>query len=269
MSRKSSIQQKIMKVIMLTSGIVLFMTCLAFFVYEYITARQVLKRQVVTLGKIIATNSSAALAFDSHADAAEILNALRAEGNIKAAALYDKDGNLFAKYPSDISPFFLPTHPGRMGYYYNESYLEGFHEVKQGDSQMGAVFLRSDLRIIYQRFILYGVIASLFIIISFIFAWFISKRLQKTISTPILELAKTAKIVSDEKNYSVRASNTSNDEVGVLTEAFNHMLTRIEIQNAEITELNQNLELKVKERTQQLELAFDALKQQTAFTERI
>ncbi len=269
MSRKSSIQQKMMKVIMLTSGIVLFMTCLAFFVYEYITARQVLKRQVVTLGKIIATNSSAALAFDSHADAAEILNALRAESNIKAAALYDKDGNLFAKYPADISPFFLPTHPGRMGYYYSESYLEGFHEVKEGDSQMGAVFIRSDLRIIYQRFILYGVIASLFIIISFIFAWFISKGLQKTISTPILELAKTAKIVSDEKNYSVRASNTSNDEVGVLTKAFNHMLTRIEIQNAEITELNQNLELKVKERTQQLELAFDALKQQTAFTERI
>lgn len=269
MTRKSSIQQKLMKVIMLTSGIVLFMTCLAFFVYEYITARQLLKRQVMTLGEIVAANSSAALAFDSHPDAAEILNALAAESNIKAAALYDNDGNLFAKYPAEISPFFLPKHPGRLGYYYNDSHLEGFHEVKQGNTQMGSLFLRSDLRVIYQRFILYGVIASLFIIISFIFAWFISKRLQKTISMPILELAETATVVSEEKNYSVRARNRSNDEVGVLTKAFNHMLTRIEIQNAEITELNQNLEMKVKERTQQLELAFDALKQQTAFTERI
>src|SRR6476661_5931260 len=102
MSSVSSIQQKIMKVIMLTSGIVLFMTCAAFFVYEYITAREMLRRQVFTLGQIIAANSTAALAFDNSQDANETLNSLKAENNIKAAALYDNEGRLFAKYPSDI-----------------------------------------------------------------------------------------------------------------------------------------------------------------------
>lgn len=269
MNSNSSIQQKMMKVIMLTSGIVLFMTCAAFFVYEYITARHLLKRQINTLGEIIATNSTAALAFDSHEDAVEILNALRAEHNIKAAALYDENGELFAKYPSTISPFFIPKHPGRIGYYYSETYLEGFHQVVQNNTRLGTLFLRSDLQIVYQRFLLYGLLASLFIIISFIFSWFISKRLQQSVSNPILELADTAKVVSDEKNYSVRATKHSDDEVGVLTDAFNHMLTRIEIQNAEITGLNQNLEMKVKDRTHQLENAFDALKQQTEFTEKI
>lgn len=254
---------------MLTSGIVLFMTCAAFFVYEYVTARQILRRQVFTLGEIVATNSTAALAFKSHDDASEILNALRAESNIKAAALYDEDGNLFAKYPATLSPFFLPKHPGRLGYYYNENYLEGFHIVAQGNTRLGTIFLRSDLRIIYQRFLLYAIIATLFIVISFIFAYFISKHLQKSVSTPILDLANVAKVVSDEKNYSVRAFNRSNDEVGTLTDAFNHMLTRIEIQNAEITGLNQNLEMKVRERTHQLENAFEELKQQTEFTEKM
>jgi PAS domain S-box-containing protein len=254
---------------MLTSGIVLFMTCSAFFVYEYITAHQLLKRQILTLGGIVATNSTAALAFDSHEDAVEILNALRAEYNIKAAALYDNNGTLFAKYPATLPTFYLPLHPGKLGYHYTDSFLEGFQVVEQNGTKLGTLFLRADMRAMYQRFLLYGIIASLFIIISFIFAWFISKRLQKSISYPILELADTAKIVSDEQNYSVRAANRSNDEVGLLTDAFNHMLTRIEIQNAEITGLNQNLEMKVKERTREVEKAYQALKQQTEFSEKI
>src|SRR5688500_11999465 len=108
MDAKDSIQRKLMKVIMMTSGIVLFMTCTAFFIYEYITAHQLTKRQIATLGGIIAANSTAALAFHSQDDASEILNALRAESNINAAALYDTEGNLFAKYPSKLPVFFLP-----------------------------------------------------------------------------------------------------------------------------------------------------------------
>lgn len=254
---------------MLTSGIVLFMTCAAFFVYEYITAREMLRRQVITLGQIIAANSTAALAFDNSQDANETLNSLKAENNIKAAALYDNEGRLFAKYPSDISPFYIPAHPGHLGYRFNSPYLEGFQVVEQNGTRVGTIFMRSDMRMMYQRFILYGIIASIFIVISFIFAWVISKKLQRTISTPILQLADTAKIVSDEQNYSVRAVKRSDDEVGTLTDAFNHMLTRIGLQNAEITGLNQNLENKVRERTRELEMTNEALTEQTQFSRNI
>jgi PAS domain S-box-containing protein len=258
-----------MKVIMLTSGIVLIITCAAFFVYEYITAREMMRRQISTLGQIIATNSTAALAFDDQQDAAEILNALKAETNIKAAALYDEDGKLFAKYPAVIHSFYLPRYPGRLGYYFNDPFLEGFHVVEQNGMRLGTIFLRTDMQAMYERFMLYGIIAIIFIIISFVFAWAISKKLQRSISTPILQLADTAKIVSDEQNYSVRAIKRSDDEVGLLTDAFNHMLTRIGIQNAEITELNQNLETKVRDRTRELEMANEALIEQTAFSQNI
>ena len=254
---------------MLISGIVLFMTCAAFFVYEYITAREMMRRQISTLGQIIATNSTAALAFDNERDAAEMLNALKAETNIKAAALYDEDGRLFAKYPATIPEFYLPKHPGRLGYYFTDPFLEGFHVVEQDGMRLGTIFLRSDMQAMYQRFLLYGIIAVVFIVISFIFAWFISKKLQQSISTPILQLADTAKIVSDEQNYSVRAIKRSDDEVGLLTDAFNHMLTRIGIQNAEITGLNQNLESKVRDRTRELEMANEALIEQTTFSRNI
>ena len=254
---------------MLTSGIVLIMTCAAFFVYEYITARETMRRQMSTLGQIIATNSTAALAFDNQQDAAETLNALKAENNIRAAALYDVNGKLFAKYPATIPAFYIPAHPGRLGYYFTDSYLEGFQVVEQDGTLLGTIFLRTDMKDMYHRFLLYGIIAVIFIIISFIFAWVISKKLQRTISTPILQLADTAKIVSDKQNYSVRAVKRSDDEVGLLTDAFNHMLTRIGIQNAEITGLNQNLENKVRDRTRELEMANEALTEQTEFSRNI
>lgn len=254
---------------MLTSGIVLIMTCAAFFVYEYITAREMMRRQLNTLGRIIATNSTAALESGNEQGATEMLNALKAEINIKAAALYNEDGNLFAKYPATISPFYIRAHPGQPGYRFRDPYLEGFQVVEQNDSRLGTIFLRSDMHMMYQRFILYAIIATVFIVISAIFAWAISKRLQRTISTPILQLADTAKIVSDDQNYSVRAVKKSDDEVGILTDAFNHMLTRIEIQNAEITGLNQNLESKVRDRTRQLEIKNHALIEQTEFSRNI
>jgi hypothetical protein len=69
--KSASIQQKLMRVILLTSGVVLLMTCAAFFAYEFITYRDITKRELSTLGQIVATNSTAALAFDSKEDATE------------------------------------------------------------------------------------------------------------------------------------------------------------------------------------------------------
>ena len=268
-NKRLPIQPKLMKVIMMTSGVVLIMTCFAFFVYEFITARESARRHLSTLGRIVALNSTAALAFQSKGDAVETLNALRAEKQIVAACLFDTSGHLFAKYPETLNVNDIPSKPFKFGYVFSETYLEGFGPVLLDGQTLGTIYLKSDRREMYERFFLYGIISFIFIIVSFIIAYLISKRLQKSISEPLIELADTARTISDERNYAVRAVKRTNDEVGDLTDAFNHMLTRIEIQNAEITGLNQNLEQKVKERTKELEDAYVALKQQTELTEKI
>ena len=71
------IRRKLMAMILLTSGVVLLLTCTAFFAYEFLTFRQATVRQLSTLGEIIAANSTAALAFDNPDDAQEILAALQ------------------------------------------------------------------------------------------------------------------------------------------------------------------------------------------------
>src|SRR4051794_18442660 len=103
--KHSPIQQKLMRLVLVTSGVVLLLTCIGFFAYEFFTYRQSNKERLSTLGKVIAANSTAALAFQIPEDAEEILHALQAEKHIVAASLYDKNGNLFARYPLTIPKY--------------------------------------------------------------------------------------------------------------------------------------------------------------------
>jgi signal transduction histidine kinase len=249
------IQRKLMMVLMLTTGVVLIITCSAFFAYEFHTFRQGSLRQLTTLGEIIAMNSTAALAFDSRQDADEILTALQAEPHIIAACLYDKGGNLFAQYPAHFPRHSFPARPDFEKFHFTSSHLEGYQPVVQGTRQLGTLYLKSDLGAMNERFQLYGIIVILIISVSSFFAYLLSKILQKGISKPILALAETAKAISDRHDYSVRAAKLGKDELGSLTDAFNLMLLQIQNQNQALSEFNQTLEQKVLDRTIELETA--------------
>lgn len=247
------IQRKLMRVIIIISGVLLLVTCISFFVYEIYIFRKTTTEKLSTIGKIISANSTAALAFDNAEDAQEILAALKTEPHIVAAALYDKDGNLFSYYPANSKPGAFPVNPKPDGYNFIQSHLEGFEPVVQDINRLGTLYLKSDLGAMYERFRVLGFVAFFVIVLSFLLAYWLSKILQKSISKPILALADTAKVISDQKNYSVRAVKIGDDELGSLTEAFNNMLEQIQSQNHELTEFNQNLEQKVKDRTVQLQ----------------
>jgi PAS domain S-box-containing protein len=56
------------------------------------------------------------------------------------------------------------------------------------------------------------------------------------ISKPILALAETAKAISNRHDYAVRATKFGEDELGLLTDAFNQMLAQIQKQTLEVSE---------------------------------
>ena len=255
----SPIQRKLMRVILLTSTAVLLLTCSAFFAYEFVTFRQTSVRELSTLGQIIAANSTAALAFDDTGAANEILAALKAEPHIVEACLYNAKGNLFSSYPTNLSVETLSVNPEQDEFTFEKSHLHGFQPVVQGTKRLGTLYLKSDMGAMYERFRLYGSITALVIVLSLLLAYLLSKNLQQRISTPILALAETAKAISDRQDYSVRAVKQDEDELGLLTDAFNHMLTRIQEQTTEIRSFNQKLEQMVTDRTHELKVANNEL----------
>jgi signal transduction histidine kinase len=255
--RNSPVKQKIRWVIMLTSAAVLLFTCSSYLVYEVVTFRQTYLRQLYTLARIISANCTAALAFDSQDDAGEVLSALKAEKHIVGVALYNKQGNLFSKYPQDYPLQAIPKEQIQFqeDHRFEESHLIIFEPVVQNNKILGVLYLKSDMEAMYDRISLYATIAAAVIAISFVVAYFLSNRLQRSISEPVHALTRTAKMVSEKKDYSVRAIKTGNDEIGYLTDAFNQMLSEIQAQNVHIQIFNQKLELTIERRTHDLEVA--------------
>ena len=243
------IQRKLMAIILLTTLVVMLLMRGAFFAYEYLAFRQAFLRHVSSLGEILAANSTAALAFANAADAREILGALRDEHELVAAALYDRQGRLFAFFPAGLNPADLPGAPGTTGYAFVGPQLTGFQPVRQNTRMLGSLYLHFDMGGILRTWILdsvkigFGVMAVVLFV-----AYLLSRLLQRQVSRPILALAGVAQGITERRDYGARAARFGNDELGQFTDSFNHMLD-------EIQALHQDLEKRVVERTAQLEEA--------------
>ncbi len=236
------IRRKVTAAIMFTSGIVLILACLAFIIYEFVAFRKTIKENTGTLARIIAANSTGALAFQNEADAKDVLSALKAETHITAAALYDQKGNLFARYPATSETNAFPSRPEKDGYFFAKDHLIFFEPVA-AEKRLGTLYLKSDLQALHERTRLYAGITIIFLLGSFVIAFGISTVLQNRIAEPILELANTAKLVSQKKDYTLRVRIRGKDELGQLAESFNDMLVQIHDRDMAISEKEERLRL--------------------------
>ncbi len=222
------IRRTLMRMIFISSGAVLAVTTTAFCAYELLTFRQSSVQQLQILSQAIASNSTAALAFDNADDASAVLAAFKADPHIVAAALYDAQGKAFATYPHGLAAASFPVRPGTPGYTFGRTELIGFQPVAEGSRRLGTLFVKSDLGAMYARAALYALIVLLVIVISLPLAYLISRRLQHQLLHPILALAETTRAVSERHDYTVRAVRTGAYEFDLFTDTFNHMLTQIQ-----------------------------------------
>ena len=240
--RDTPIKRKLMLVIMVTSSFALLLMGSAIITYEFVTFRRTLAVNMGVLAQLVASNSTAALAFQDPKSAQEVLCALSAERQITAAAIYDQKGNLFARFPKVTSHDF-PARPGPKGPRFERSHLLMYQPIMQDGTRLGTIYLQADLGEMYQRFRFYGALLLIVSACSFLGAITLTTTLQRRISLPILELAEVATAVSVRQDYSVRGTKHGNDEIGHLTEAFNQMLVAIGESNAALSASEERLRL--------------------------
>jgi len=255
--RNVSIKRKLLLIIMLTSSVALLMASGAFVVYELIRFREDVARDLTNKADVIAAQSTASTAAQGFKDAravTEVLNRLQSEKHLVAARIYTRDGRLLARYQrADVPGEVLPPRDLADGYRFKDDYFELMRQVVLDNRSVGTIFLRWDQQEMGTRLRQYGQIVVVVLLVSFGVAWLVSFRLQPIVSTPILELARTAREVSARQDYTLRAVKQGNDELGELIDGFNEMLAQIQRRDAALELARRNLEQRVRERTGELQ----------------
>jgi PAS domain S-box-containing protein len=231
--RDRPIRQKIMLVIMLISGAVLLIAFAALFYFQAYTLRQQLAHELSVVGEITAHNCSAAVMFKDEDAAAEILSGLKTMPQIISARLETADRQRLAVFGAREDEKDITSAGLRSGFQVRGGRILLAEPVLLNGKREGTLYLLADLAAMTSQLLrLFGGIFALVLVASLLFAFVLSSQFQRFITNPILRLAGTARAVAGDKDYSVRATKECDDELGVLTDAFNKMLAQIQAQDS-------------------------------------
>ncbi len=239
-----------MRVVMLTTAIAVLVAGMAMLTQDLNVYRKTWAADLQNEAEILALSTAPALEFDDHEIAQRNLAALQARPQVLVAALYSSKANLYASYvragqspPPPISP--------EKGLRMSGERVEVAQPVRRDGEILGTIYLRA-------RFDLWGRVGAylgIFVLVmllslgvAFLFSW----RLQEGITEPLDAMAGVAREIVNRRDYSLRARKTSDDEIGVVVDAFNNMLEEVQFRSHALEQSNRALkeEVAVRESTQ-------------------
>ncbi len=255
-----SITAKLTRMNMLVSGAALLIACVAFVAYDRVTFRQTMVHNLSIQAQMAGSNSVSPLMFNDPQAAESTLSALKAAPDVVSAGIYRPDGRPFATYWRDghVQALTLPQIPPNQTeiHWFQDGQLVVVRTIVFEGKPTGTVYIRSDLREMSGRLKRYAGIAAIVLLASLIAALLVASIFQRAVAKPIVHLAEIARLVSRDKDYSVRATSTgTHDEPAILIQAFNEMLGQIQEREEALQKAHDELEQRVQERTAELAAA--------------
>lgn len=254
--RNLPIKHKLMAITMTISGVALLLACAAFTIYEQDLFRRTMARDFAILADMFGDNVASGLAFNDSASIEQTLRTLEANRRIIAACVYDTQGAVVGTYqragPGAVGRFEFPA-ARPTGQFFGPNRLDSFKTIELAGENIGVVYIGADLGELRERAWRYLAIVGILLAGCLLVALLLASRLQRLISQPIVDLAQTVATVTTNKNYSVRANQQSDDELGRLIGGFNDMLGQIQVRDTALQNARDNLETRVEERTRELQ----------------
>ncbi len=257
-----SIKSKQIALLVLTSSVAFLLAATGFGLYELFTMEADMESELADLALDIGRANSGPLLFsDPEKAEANLHRYLRDHRAVVTACIYDsREQKPFATYPATNSvppqfPASLTANAGpRSSFQFFADKLEVFSLVVAGADNGGEatvvpIYLCSSLDPLYARLEHYCEIVVLVFAGSMAVVLLISSRLQRLVSGPILHLLDTTKSFGATKDYAIRATKSSNDELGALIDSFNAMLDLVQERDVALQKARDELEKRVEERT--------------------
>ncbi len=243
-----SIRQKLTKGVMLITLAALFISGLINTYYDLTDYRERVLQDLITQADLIGQASVATLQFDDPKVAGERLALLTLRPQIKAARLYTPGATLFAEYiaagvPAD-AVFKLPA-DGELEVGREQILL--LQPILFNGEEVGSIYMAAEYqflpRLVRDMGIVLGVAALALIVSMLMLRW-----IQSRVTGPILRVTELAQQVVKQRDYSLRAEKTTDDETGYLVDAFNSMLEEIGSRTRELENSYSRLSSEIQER---------------------
>jgi signal transduction histidine kinase/ActR/RegA family two-component response regulator len=190
--------------------------------------------EVVSIARVIAENTGAAVAFEDLEVARSSLESVRVRPTVRRACLYLADETLFAEYarsPEFACPPTQQTDP-------RLSVVVGTAPVVSNERIIGTVYVERGLADLWTRVAVAALTGLGMLLLAGGAALVLAHRLNRTVSEPIVQLAAAARAISPSaERLTVPAVPVGDDEIGDLVRAFSEMLRRVQTASAEREQL--------------------------------
>jgi two-component system, sensor histidine kinase len=223
-----SVRGKMMRIVVITTAIALLAAGLGMLTHDLLAYRDSWVADLDTQSSILATSTATALLNGDRAVANRHVAAMSWRPTVLVAALYTADGKLFARFvrPGEAEPP-LQLQAVVRSSRVSRGNVELTVPIVQDGQRLGTILLRAH-HDIEARALAYLGIFGLVTLMSMLVALLLSTRLQKVITEPLDSMANVARQVTTRRDYSLRAHSSTDDEIGIVVEAFNGMLDEVQ-----------------------------------------
>lgn len=224
---RGSIRSKFTLVVLAATLSALAVAGAALVFYDLRTYQRQWADDLLAQAEILGRGSSAALSFDNPKSAEENLALLKALPRIREGAIYNARGRRVAEYRAGAAPGrALPDLPGPDGAQPQGDELAVFQRVVENGKIVGTVYLRADTGTTERMLRYLGIfgagMALSLVVATAVFVW-----LQDALTRPLMAVTGVARQVIAHRDFSLRVRKTTEDEIGMLVDAFNDMLAEI------------------------------------------
>jgi len=223
---RRSVRGKLMRLVLATTAVAVCVAGAAMVTYDFSVYRGSWLTDLSNEAAILGVSIAPALEFDDHQVADRNLAAMYVRPRVLVAALYTAQGQLYASYARDSQsspPSVAPPH----GEMVSGERVELSRPIVHNGELLGTIYLRARYDV-KGRVLAYLNIFALVMALSLAAVYSLSRRLQKSITDPLDAMTDVARQIVDRREYSMRASKTTDDEIGLAVLAFNGMLDEIE-----------------------------------------